>query len=106
MAGLAVLADDEADLGAAVVDIGAGTTTMAVFSGGHFVHADGFAVGGHHITMDLARGLTARMADAERLKTLYGSVLAGVLRRSRHDRRAAGRRGRTRAAAHGLRAPR
>jgi cell division protein FtsA len=51
---------------------------MAVFSGGHFVHADGFAVGGHHITMDLARGLTASMADAERLKTLYGSVLAGA----------------------------
>lgn len=78
MSGLAVLADDEADLGAALIDIGAGTTTMAVFSGGHFVHADGFAVGGHHITMDLARGLTASMADAERLKTLYGSVLAGA----------------------------
>jgi cell division protein FtsA len=78
MSGLAVLADDEADLGAALIDIGAGTTTIAVFSGGHFVHADGFAVGGHHITMDLARGLTASMADAERLKTLYGSVLAGA----------------------------
>lgn len=78
MSGLAVLADDEADLGAALIDIGAGTTTIAVFAGGHFVHADGFAVGGHHITMDLARGLTASMADVERLKTLYGSVLAGV----------------------------
>jgi cell division protein FtsA len=78
MSGLAVLADDEADLGAALIDIGAGTTTIAVFSGGHFVHADGFAVGGHHITMDLARGLTASMADAERLKTLYGSVLAST----------------------------
>lgn len=78
MAGLAVLADDEADLGAALIDIGAGTTTMAVFAGGHFVHADGFSVGGHHVTMDLARGLTASIADAERLKTLYGSVLAGV----------------------------
>ena len=78
MSGLAVLADDEADLGAALIDIGAGTTTIAVFSGGHFVHADGFAVGGHHITMDLARGLTTSIADAERLKTLYGSVLAGT----------------------------
>jgi cell division protein FtsA len=78
MAGLAVLADDEADLGAAVIDMGAGTTTIAVFCGGHLVHADGFAVGGHHVTMDLARGLNANIADAERLKTLHGNVLAGV----------------------------
>jgi cell division protein FtsA len=77
VAGLAVLADDEAELGAAVIDMGAGTTTIAVFSGGRFVHADGFAVGGHHVTMDLARGLNARVADAERIKTLYGSVLTG-----------------------------
>ena len=52
VAGLAVLADDEADLGAATIDLGAGTTTLAVFSGGKFVHADGFALGGHHVTMD------------------------------------------------------
>lgn len=78
MAGLAVLADDEADLGTAVVEMGAGTTTIAVFSGGRFVHADGFALGGHHVTMDLARGLNARIADAERIKTFYGSVLTGA----------------------------
>ena len=77
MAGLSALADDEADLGAAVIDMGAGTTTIAVFAGGRFVHADGFALGGHHVTMDLARGLNARVADAERIKTLYGSVLSG-----------------------------
>jgi cell division protein FtsA len=76
-AGLSVLADDEADLGAALIDMGAGTTTIAVFSGGRVVHADGFAVGGHHVTFDLARGLNARVADAERIKTLYGSVLTG-----------------------------
>jgi cell division protein FtsA len=76
-AGLSVLADDEGDLGAAVIDMGAGTTTMAVFTGGRFMHADGFAVGGMHVTMDLARGLNARVTDAERIKTLYGSVLAG-----------------------------
>jgi len=78
VSGLSVLADDEADLGAAVIDMGAGTTTLAVFSGGHFVHADGFAVGGNHVTMDLARGLGANISDVERLKTLHGSVLAGV----------------------------
>ncbi len=77
MAGLSVLADDEADLGAACIDLGAGTTTMAVFSGGRFVHADGFALGGHHVTMDLARGLNTRIADAERIKAIYGSVLSG-----------------------------
>jgi len=77
MAGLAVLADDEADLGAAVVDMGAGTTTMAVFLNGRQVHVDGFALGGHHVTMDVARGLNTRVGDAERIKTLYGSVLAG-----------------------------
>ncbi|QPF93388.1 cell division protein FtsA [Bradyrhizobium commune] len=77
VAGLSVLTDDEADLGAAVVEMGAGTTTIAVYSGGRFVHAAGFAVGGQHITMDLARGLSATIADAERIKTLYGTVLTG-----------------------------
>jgi cell division protein FtsA len=77
VAGLSVLADDEADLGAALIDMGAGTTTMAVFTGGRFIHADGFALGGQHITMDIARGLNARIADAERIKAFYGSVLTG-----------------------------
>src|SRR5277367_4444863 len=77
VAGLSSLADDEADLGAAVVDMGAGTTTMAVFIGGRFVHLEGFALGGQHVTMDIARGLNARITDAERIKTLYGSVLGG-----------------------------
>jgi cell division protein FtsA len=76
-ASLAVLADDESDLGAAVIDMGAGTTTIAAFSGGRFIHADGFALGGQHVTLDLARGLGARITDAERIKTFYGTVLAG-----------------------------
>src|SRR5580704_5442677 len=78
VAGLSVLADDEGDLGAAVIDMGAGTTTIAVFTHGCFVHLDGFALGGQHVTMDLARGLNTRVADAERIKTLYGSVLTGA----------------------------
>jgi cell division protein FtsA len=76
-AGLSAIADDEADLGTAVVDLGAGTTTIAAFSAGRFIHVDGFALGGYHITMDLARGLSASVYDAERIKTLYGSVLSG-----------------------------
>jgi cell division protein FtsA len=77
VAALAALADDEADLGAATIDLGAGTTTLAVFSGGHFIHADGFALGGAHVTMDLARGLNTRITDAERIKAIYGTVLTG-----------------------------
>src|SRR4030088_2898688 len=77
VAGLSVLTDDEADLGAAVVEMGAGSTTIATYSGGRFVHASGFAVGGQHITMDLARGVGACIADAERIKTLYGTVRTG-----------------------------
>jgi cell division protein FtsA len=77
VAGLSVLTDDEADLGAAVVEMGAGTTTIAIYSGGRLTHASGFALGGQHITMDLARGLSACIADAERIKTLYGTVLTG-----------------------------
>ena len=77
VSGLSVLAEDEADLGAAVVDLGAGTTTMAVFQEGRYVHTDGFAVGGLRVTMDIARGLTTTIADAERVKTLFGAALSG-----------------------------
>jgi cell division protein FtsA len=77
VAGLSVIADDESDTGAALIDMGAGTTTVAVYSGGRFTHCEGFALGGNHVTMDLARGLNARISDAERIKTFYGSVLAG-----------------------------
>lgn len=77
VSGLAVLAEDEADLGAAIIDLGAGTTTISVFSGGRFVHVDGFALGGLHVTMDIARGLTTTIADAERVKTLFGAALSG-----------------------------
>ena len=74
--GLSALVDDEADMGAVVIDMGGGTTSVGVFSGGHLVHVDAIAVGGHHVTMDIARGLTTRVAAAERLKTLYGSAIA------------------------------
>src|SRR5438445_6267463 len=77
VAALSVLTDDEADLGAAVVEMGAGSTTIATYSAGRFVHSSGFALGGQHVTMDLARGVGACIADAERIKTLYGTVLTG-----------------------------
>jgi cell division protein FtsA len=74
--GLSALVDDEAQLGVACVDIGGGTTKIAVFADGNFVHVDGFAIGGHHVTMDLARGLSTKLVDAERIKALHGSVIA------------------------------
>ena len=76
--GLSVLVDDEAELGCACIDFGGGTTTIAVFMKGKFVHVDAVAVGGQHITTDIARGLSTRIEDAERLKTMHGSALPGV----------------------------
>ena len=61
-AGLSTLVDDEAELGAAVIDFGGGSTTVGVFAGGRLVHVDAVAVGGNHVTMDVARGLTSRSA--------------------------------------------
>ena len=73
--GLSALVDDEAELGTLVIDMGGGTTTAAVFHEGRFVHAESVPVGGHHVTLDIARGLSTPLADAERLKTMYGSPL-------------------------------
>ena len=75
--GLSVLTDDEAEMGCVVIDLGCGTTSWSVFSGGHVVHVDAIAVGGHHVTMDVARGLTTRVSTAERLKVLHGGAIAG-----------------------------
>ncbi|KKB12976.1 cell division protein FtsA [Devosia geojensis] len=75
--GLATLVDDESKLGVACIDFGGATTTVSVFNEGHLVYADAIAIGGHHLTLDLARQLSVSIADAERLKTFYGSVLPG-----------------------------
>jgi cell division protein FtsA len=66
---LSVISEDEAEMGVAVLDMGAGTTTAAVFAGGRLQHVDSIAVGGRHVTMDIARGLSMRLDEAERLKT-------------------------------------
>jgi cell division protein FtsA len=73
--GLAVLEADEAEMGVAVIDCGGGTTSAAIFSGGHLQYVDAVAVGGNHVTMDLARGLSMRLDDAERLKGVAGSCI-------------------------------
>lgn len=68
---------DEAELGAICVDMGAGCTTVATFIEGMFVHADAIALGGGHVTLDLARGLSTPLVHAERIKALHGSCLTG-----------------------------
>lgn len=73
--GLSTLVDDEAEMGVACIDLGGGTTSVGIFNKGRLVHADAVAVGGNHITMDLARGLSMRLEDAERLKTLSCSCI-------------------------------
>lgn len=75
---LATLVDDEAELGTAVIDCGGGATTLAVFEGGGLLHVDALAVGGHHITMDVARGLMVSVPDAERAKMLFGAAVLSV----------------------------
>lgn len=73
--GLACLVDDEKDLGVTCIDMGGGTTSIAVFLEGHLVHTDIVPVGGMHVTNDIARGLSTPLAQAERMKTLYGSAM-------------------------------
>ncbi|GAB4355845.1 MAG: cell division protein FtsA [Oricola sp.] len=74
--GLSALVDDELDLGCACVDMGGGTTSVAIFADRAFIHADSLPVGGHHVTMDIARGFSCRLEHAERLKVMQGSALA------------------------------
>jgi cell division protein FtsA len=75
--GLATKVDDEGELGVACIDLGGATTTVSVFAEGRLVYVDALAIGGHHLTLDIARQLSVAVADAERLKTLYASVLPG-----------------------------
>jgi cell division protein FtsA len=74
-AALACLVDDERQLGATIIDMGGGTTSIAVFFDGELIHTDVIPIGGVHVTTDIARGLSTPIAHAERMKTLYGSVL-------------------------------
>jgi cell division protein FtsA len=75
--GLAALVDDELEMGAACIDMGGGTTTMSVFQDGKFVYGDAIPIGGSHVTLDLAKGLSTRFDHAERLKVMHGSALPG-----------------------------
>ena len=74
--GLSTLVEDERQLGATVIDMGGGTTSMGVFSEGQLLHTAQLPIGGGHVTNDVARLLSTPVADAERLKTVYGNAEA------------------------------
>jgi len=75
--GLACLDGDEMELGTVMIEMGAGTTSVAVFNEGQLWHTAQLPIGGWHVTNDLARGLSTPIAHAERIKTMHGSALEG-----------------------------
>jgi cell division protein FtsA len=75
----AVLSPDEKELGVAVVDIGGGTTDMAVFIDGAVQHTAIMVVGGDQLTNDIAVGLKTPMAEAEKIKKRYGCALGAMV---------------------------
>ncbi|MFC7552552.1 cell division protein FtsA [Pseudoroseomonas wenyumeiae] len=76
-AALSVLVEDEKQLGATVIDMGGGTTNIAVYGDGYLLHTAQLPVGGWQVTNDLARGLATPLGHAERMKTLHGSCMEG-----------------------------
>jgi len=73
----ATLIEDEKELGVVLIDIGANATGYAVYDNGVLIDIGGVALGGGHITKDIAQIFGALLADAERVKTLHGSALLG-----------------------------
>ena len=71
----AVLTPDEKELGIALIDIGGGTTEVAVYQKGSIAHTVVVPIGGDHFTNDLAVVLRAPITDAERIKKKFGSAL-------------------------------
>src|ERR1700682_28139 len=73
----AVLTQDEKELGIGLIDIGGGTTEVAIYHRGSIAHTAVIPIGGDHFTNDLAVVLRAPITDAERLKKQYGSAVKG-----------------------------
>lgn len=76
VSGVSALVEDERELGAACIDLGAGSTGVSIFLKKHMIFADSVRLGGEHITSDISKGLSVPNAFAERIKTIYGGVLA------------------------------
>lgn len=74
----AALTVDERELGVAMVDIGGGTTDIALFARGSVIHTGVIAMGGNHITNDIAVGLRCSIQDAEKIKVASGSAMSSL----------------------------
>ncbi|HAD04762.1 MAG: cell division protein FtsA [Desulfuromonadales bacterium GWD2_61_12] len=75
----AVLAADEKELGVALIDIGGGTTDIAIYVDGAIKHTSVLSLGGNHLTNDIAVGLRTPMAEAEKIKQAYGCCLTSMV---------------------------
>jgi cell division protein FtsA len=75
----AVLSEDEKELGVVIVDIGGGTTDVAVFSEGSIKHTMVITLGGDHLTNDIAVGLRTPMIEAEKIKKKSGCAMASLV---------------------------
>ena len=73
---LATLNKDDQDLGSICIDLGESTTSLAVFENNKLIFCDSINVGSSNISNDIARGISTTKESAERLKTLYGSVIS------------------------------
>lgn len=74
--GISSLVENEQELGAACIDMGAGSTGVSVFIKKQLIYADAVRLGGDHITSDIRQGLDVPEDVAERIKTLHGGVVA------------------------------
>ncbi len=75
-----VLGKDEMELGVALVDIGGGSTDLAIFCNGTIKHTWELALGGNNLTSDLSVGLRTPLLEAEELKYLYGGALSSMIK--------------------------
>jgi len=75
----AVLTPDEKDLGVALIDIGGGTTDLAIFEKQSLWHTFIRSIGGDHFTSDIAVGLRTPIGEAERIKRRYGCALSSLI---------------------------
>ena len=73
---LAALSRDDKDLGSICIDLGDSSTSVAIFENKKLIFCDSINIGSKNITNDIARGISTTKESAERLKTLYGSVLS------------------------------
>jgi len=73
---LSSLTKDEKELGTICIDLGHSTSSISVFENNKFVYGDAIGIGSNNVTLDIARGLSTTISSAERLKTLYGSLVS------------------------------